>query len=209
MAIYYSQILNSENKKILTGTFSLAGNPLKSSNEILLELKNAISNLPDQIKIFNLHSTKKSYIFYFKITKKLIISTIVDIRTTDKLISNYFDKVENEYLSTYNEVTNPHYEFDDKLKLIMDTFNKKYNMLLGVEELENTHSALVENLDTLINRGENINLLKDLADKVNYETKEMSRKVSKMKLNAQIEQYKIYGAIVVAIILLLFFYFRK
>ncbi|ELA41019.1 uncharacterized protein VICG_01978 [Vittaforma corneae ATCC 50505] len=209
MAIYYTQILNSDSKKILAGSFSLAGDPLKPNKDLLIELKNAISSLPSQHKVFSLHSTKKTYLFYFKVARDMIMSSIVDSRTTDKLITRYFGDVEKEYTSRYSELRSPHYEFDDKLKSITDSFNKKYNMLLGAEELENTHTALVENLDTLINRGENINILKDLAEKVNLETREMSRKVSQMKLNARIEQYKVYGAIAIAIFLLLLLYFRR
>ncbi|KAM0681781.1 hypothetical protein GINT2_000298 [Glugoides intestinalis] len=208
MAIYYTQILNSESKKILTGCFSLAGLPLKTDRTILIELKNAIANLPMQLKTFSLHTSKTSNLLYFKVTKKITLASIVDNRTTDKLISKYFEEVESVFASKYIDLDITHYDFDDKLKSLTDTFNKKYNVLLGVEELENTHVTLVESLDTLINRGESIKGLSDLAERVNFETKEMSRKVSQMKRNAKIEQYKIYMAIVVAVFLLLFLYFK-
>lgn len=209
MAIYYTQILNPENKKILTGSFSLTGTPLKNNTELLVELKNAISSLPVHQKIFSLHSRKNAYLFYFKITGEMVLSSIVDSRTTDKLITKYFGEIERAYKTEHSDFKTTHYEFDDKIKGITDSFNKKYNVLLGVEELENTHTAMVENLDTLINRGENINVLKDLADKVNFETKAMSKKVSQMKLNARIEQYKIYVIVGVVLLILLYFYFRK
>jgi len=209
MAIYYTQILNPQSKKILTGSFSLAGVPIKSNTEILVELKNAISSLPSHHGVFNLHSRNKTYLFYFKVASEIIVSSIVDSRTTDKLITRYFEEIEREFRLKHSDFGSTHYEFDDRIKHLTDAFNKRYNVLLGAEELENTHTALVENLDTLINRGENINALKDLADRMNFETKEMSRKVTQMKLNARIEQYKIYAVVIGALLLLLYFYFRR
>lgn len=206
MAIYYTQILNKESKKILTGSFSLAGEPLKPNKSILVDLKQNISSLPPSQKIFRLHSQDKAYLYFYKIINGLLISSIGDNRTTDKLISKYFEEVEKSYTYTDNNTT--HYDFDDKLKAITDNFNKKYKMLLGVEELENTHTSLVENLDKVIKRGENINNLQDLAEKVNFQTREMSRKVNRMKLNARFEAYKIYAAIVAAIFILVFIFLK-
>lgn len=210
MAIYYTQILNKETKKILSGSFSVAGDPLKASKELLMEMKNAITSIPtDKSKIYSVHSTNRISTFYFKVTDSIIVSSIADNRTTNKVISRYFDEVLKEYAQRYSDNSSTHYEFDDTVKGITDAFNKKCSVLASVEELESTHTALVENLDTLINRGESINSLKDLADKVSMETREMSRKVSRMKLNAQVEQYKIYGVLVVILVLLLFLYFRR
>lgn len=209
MAIYYTQILNTNTKKILTGCFSLDGSPLKTDKNMLLELKNAINSLPSRENVFSLHPTNKNILFYFKVSKNITLASISDSRTTDKLIKRYFDDLEREFLQKYSNYSDIHYEFDDKIKSMTDSFNKKCNMLLVVEELENTHSGLVENLDTLINRGENINNLRDLAEKVNLETREMSKRVSKMKMNAKIEQYMIYIIIISVLIVLLFFYFNR
>lgn len=206
MAIYYTQILSKESRKILTGSFSLAGEPLKASKDLLLHLKKSIATLPLIQKIFSLHSQDKSSLYFYKISTNLIIATIADIRTTDRLISKYFDEIEKAY--TFSDFSTPHYEFDDKLKAITDNFNKKYKMLLGVEELENTHTSLVENLDKVINRGENINNLKDLAEKVNFETREMSRRVNRMKLNAKMDEYKIYAIALIAVIFLVIIFLK-
>lgn len=206
MAIYYTQILNKESKKILTGSFSLAGEPLKAEKELLLNLKKSISDIPLNQKIFSLHSENKSRLYFYKIASQLMITTIADGRTTDKLIGKYFDEIEKAY--TFTDYNTPHYEFDDRLKTITDNFNKKYKMLLGVEELENTHTSLVENLDKVINRGENINNLKNLAEKVNFETREMSRRVNQMKRNAKFDEYKLYLIVGIAIFLLIFVFLK-
>lgn len=204
MAIYYTQILNPQTKKILTGAFSLAGTPLKPRTDILVDLKNTVASLPSREKTFSLHA--HDTLFYFRVSDILLCS-ITDTRTTATVIAKYFDEVEGAFTARH-DTTQCHYEFDDTIKALTDRFNKRCSVLLGVEELETTHSALVENLDTLINRGENINTLKDLAERVNFETREMSRKVSQMKLNAKIEQYKIYAGVILAVIILMYLYFR-
>lgn len=207
MAIYFTQILNKETKRILTGTFSLAGLPLKSNQEkVLVDLKQTIPSIPLDKKIFCLHSQDKVYLFFYKITNNTLIASICDNRTTDRLISKYFDEIEKAFVpKDYNAVQ---YDFDDKLKTITDNFNKKSKMLLGVEELETTHTQLVENLDKVIKRGENINNLQDLAEKVNFQTREMSKKVQRMKLNAQYERYKIHAIIAIVILLFIFIYLK-
>lgn len=209
MAIYYSQILNKDTRKILTGSFSAAGVPLKSNTDILIELKKLVAEIPtSEQKTYTVHSKNKLSLFFFKVQDSTIVSSIVDNRTTNKIMTKYFEELLKEYNKRGYDSNTTHYDFDDTMRVITDAFNKKYHILASVEELENTHSALVENLDTLIHRGENINNLKDLADKVSIETREMSRKVGQLKFNAKIEQYKIYGGIVIVLLMLLFLYFK-
>jgi len=76
------------------------------------------------------------------------------------------------------------------------------------KELNEVHNVLVENLDALINRGENINNLRDMTDRLNLETKEMSRKVNQIKRNAKFEQYKIYGVIFLVFVVFIWLFFR-
>lgn len=208
MAIYYTQILSKNSKKILTASFSLAGVPLKPEKTLLFELKTAVSELPNIQKVYSLNTSNKNLKFYFIISDKLLVSVIADTRTTDRIIQKYFDEVLNEYNKKYNN-EDTHYDFDDSLKVIMDGFNKKYNILIGVEELENTHSTLVENLDSLIKRKENINNLDLLAQRVNMETREISKKVSNMKFNTKLDQYKVYGVLLMIIILFVYFFFIR
>lgn len=210
MATYYTQILNRNNKKILTGNYSMAGTPLKGDRDLLIQMKNVISKLPtNEEKIFSVHASSKAGMFFFQIVNELIIASIADARTSNKIIAKYFDEILKAYLKNYKDSNTPHYEFDDSIKNITDAFNKKFNLLTSVEELENTHSALVENLDTLINRGENISNLKELANKISMETQEMSKKVNKIKLKAKMDQYKIYAMIIAAIFLIIYLFFLR
>lgn len=145
--------------------------------------------------------------FYLQYKGELLLCCITDKRISSQDISKFFQEINSAYNNTFADNTTPHYEFDDKIKQISDDFNKNKKVSRGVEELESAHNILVENLDTLINRGENINNLKDLADKVSFETKEMSRKVGQIKRNAQMEKYKIYAVIAIVIFIIFYFFF--
>lgn len=208
MSIYYTQILNTDARKILSGGYSAAGSPLKSDTSLLKELKQTISSVPlEDEKIFTLASKSGDCVFYFRMQNGLLACAITDKRTGSKEATVYLNDLLAQYRLQFGDAAVPHYEFDDNIRDISDGFNKKLKVSKGVEELEDAHSALVENLDTLINRGENINNLKDLADKVNFETREMSRKVNQIKRNAQIEKYKIYGVVALIIFIIIYFFF--
>lgn len=210
MVVYYSQILNKKNKKLLSGEYSSTGAALKENKTLLIELKQVLSAAAlNEDKIYTFTSKSGDYTFFFKTSEILILAAIADSRFSSKDCSKYFADLSKEFLSKYSDVSIVHYEFDDSIKKISDVFNRRSNFIKGAEELESAHGVLVENLDSLINRGESINNLKDLADKVNFETREMSKRVSQMKRNAQFEQYKIYGIIgVVLLVIIYLFFFR-
>lgn len=214
MAVCYTQILSKETRKILAGEYSAAGTPLKPDRTLLLELKQAVSVVPaaagaDDGKIYNSSMKRSNYAMYFKVKNGLLVCAIADKYATVKEISKYFDDLLREYTAQYADSSTAHYEFDDRIRRVSDDFNKHSKVARGVEELEDAHHMLVENLDTLINRGESINNLKDLADKVNLETREMSRKVSQIKRNAQIEQYKVYAVVALVLIFIFYIFFIK
>jgi uncharacterized protein (UPF0218 family) len=208
MTVYYTQILNKDSRKILSGDYSPAGVPLKTNKTLLYELKDAMKTVSyDSEKIYSYNSQSGNYVFYFQFKSSYLLASITDKKTGAKDISRYFESLIGEYMSKHTDSGVISYEFDDSIRKLSDDYNKKHKLNKGVEELENAHNILVENLDTLVNRGENINNLKSMADKVNFETREMSRRVNQIKRNAQIEKYKIYGVIAVVLIIILYFLF--
>jgi Synaptobrevin len=207
MAIFYTQILNRNTSKILADSGS--SDYINKDESILKELKQITSTVPgDNAKIYNFKSKNKKHTFYFKNYGSLILSAVSDGKTAERILSRFLDEIARLYKEKYGNEDTPHYDFECTIKKNMSTTNKRADLLEGAEQLEDAHNILVENLDTLINRGENINNLKDMADKVNFESKEMSRKVSKMKFDAKMEQYKIYGVVIATILVLLYFFFR-
>lgn len=208
MAIYYTQILNKDTRRILSGDYSSSGVLLKSDKALLYELKDAVKAVSyDDEKIYSYNSRSGHYAFYFQFRGPYLLGCIADKKIGAQDVSRYFESLASEHMSRYADSGAPSYEFDDTVRKMSDDYNKRYKLDRSVEELESAHGVLVENLDTLVNRGENINSLKSMADKVNFETREMSRRVSQIKRNAQIEKYKIYGVIALVLIVILYFLF--
>lgn len=211
MILYYTQISNRDTKKILCDAFSNHGFAIKDNKILFFELKDLI-NAPKTVfdKIYSANSKSGNCMLYSKHTTNLIVSCISDKQSNLKNVAKYFDLIIKSYHESYKDFLNVHYEFETTLEKLSNDFNRNLRMSNGIEELESAHNILVENLDSLINRGENINNLKDLADKVSFETKEMSKKVGEIRKNMRYEKYKSYiiVAIVVAIIILIFYNFN-
>lgn len=206
MAVYYAQILHVDSKKILTGSYSIVGDVIASDKNILKELRQAIRTVPSDVgKICSVSESSGKYTFYFRVMSSVLVCALVDNKTAAGDVEKFFNNILTAYFEKYSDHTATHYEFDDAIRLLANTCNKQSKVARSVEELEHAHNVLVENLDTLVNRGENINNLKNMADKVNLETREMSRKVSQIKRQAQIEKYKIYAIFFIVILIILYF----
>lgn len=207
MAIYYAQLLNKDSKKILSGSFSTNGLLLKNNNQLLHELRKMIlSSSYAENKIYSANACSGKYVLYVHYSGLLILSCIADKQVALLKFSQFSKMLTDVYNENYKDQNIVHYEFDDKIKELLDMFNKSHQNNLCVEELENAHNIIVENLDSLINRGENINNLRDLAEKVSFETKEMSRKVGQIKRRNQLEKYKIYGVFVFILLVIMYIF---
>ncbi|KAI5148246.1 hypothetical protein ENBRE01_0206 [Enteropsectra breve] len=205
MAVLYTQIIASTTKKILSGSYSAVGSAIDGDTLVLKELKSTVSNAsPSSSNIYEHCYGKSNLVIYVYSKDGLTAAMICDKPTNKAELITFMHEVMNEYKRDFKDTTSAHYEFDENIRKISDGFNRHSGIKKGARELEEAHGILVENLDTLINRGENINVLKSLADKVNLETREISRKVNAIKRNAQMDKYKIY--VMIALVLLFVFY---
>lgn len=225
MAILYTQFLNVKSKKLLTGNFSTQGAYLQDNFDLLTELKCVSSRFLDpqnfeklqQDHIFKKDSECGRYMFYIGVVplfnNMLCVACITDKKTTEKLISMHFKELVDGVLSNklvINDIDRPCYNNDEKLKNFSDSYNKKERTLSTNEILDNTHANLVENLDNLIYRGENINKLKSMSESLKYEAQFMSDRVKAMKRREQFQKYKNYAiAMLVLFVLVYFFFLRK
>ena len=211
MTLYYAQIVEKNSKKILTGSYSSNGLPLRENKKLLHELKDILAvATAENDRIFTRTSNDNNYTLSLLYKGSLGACLICDRRDKPQEQAGFVGDLLGEYTNTYSDSSSAsHYDFDETVKRICDEFNKKSRLSRGVEELESAHSILVENLDTLINRGENLNSLKNLADKVNFEAREMSRKVAQIRRNAMIEKYKMYVGVGVVLLVLFYFLFLR
>ncbi|KAI4291488.1 hypothetical protein PAPHI01_0762 [Pancytospora philotis] len=207
MTIYYTQILNAESKKILAGDYSGVGQALKSDKSHLKELRKAIFSVPGTAsKIFTASDSTGKYVFYFRIDGAVLLCAMADKRTAAAQIEEYFDAVAARYAAAYSEHSTTHYEFDDALRQMADEHNKKPMVSRSAEALDSAHRVLIENLDTIINRGENIDHLKNQAFKMHAGAQELFAKSAEAKRRAQIERYKVYAVFAAILVLILYFF---
>lgn len=175
-----------------------------------MELKQAVVALPAGAdrKLYSVSTRNGRYMMYFETIAELLFGLITEKKGTGNDIPGFIDQLNEEYTKKYSEYNRPHYEFEDKLKSICNERNKESKIHGSINELESVHSVLVKNLDSLINRGENINNLSALADKVNFETKELSMRANQIKLREQMERYKVYGVIGLIVLFVLYLFWR-
>lgn len=209
MIIYYTEIYDNQTGKTLCSAFSSKGLILEENKMIFLELKGLMSrsnNLSNEI--YSANSKTNNLAIYCKHKNRLAVGCVADKDANVDKISEYINSIIINYEKSYDDTLNVHYEYEVRLVKMSNEFNKAYRMSAGIEELESAHNILVENLDSLINRGENISNLKYLAEKVSLETKEMSKKVGDMKMKMRMEKYKTFGIVGIVLLIMIYFFYR-
>ncbi|ORD94055.1 SEC22 [Enterospora canceri] len=224
MAVLYTQLLNINNKKILTGSFSTQGVFLQEDYDILTEMKHLIAKAlhPDNLSVLQSNKTysKESesgrFTFYIgtidAFEHNLCVAVITDTKSTSKTLTAYIGKLNESVQSKLIQIQSINvscYQNDEKIQAISDEHNKNVRMINTNEVLESTHSSLVENLDNLIYRGQNINNLKSMAENLRFESEFMSKKVREMKNKEKYEKYKTYGIIAFIMLILIYFFFIR
>lgn len=224
MAVLYTQLLNINNKKILTGNHSTNGAFIQEDVEVFTELKHLVAKALHSDNISTLQTNKTysktsengRFVFYIgalaSFDSQLCVACIADTKTTTKTISVFLDRLFSAVQDGKIKIVNINvacYQNDTVVKQLSDEFNKQERVLSTNEILESTHTSLVENLDNLIYRGESINNLKDMAHNLRQETDFMSKKVRQMRNREKFEQYKSYAVIAVILLLLFYFFFWR
>ncbi|KAL6121593.1 hypothetical protein NUSPORA_01459 [Nucleospora cyclopteri] len=232
MAVLYTQIVNPKSRKLLTGSYAMQGRVIEEDYDILTEQKQLIAKalsadnscILESEKIYSKPSESSRFLFFLKrveipcnnaeeTDRFCLLAIITDSRSTNKTISVYTERIQEQIFNNYIKFDNTKdscYGNDVKIESISNEFNKEERMINANSALQSAHTNLVENLDNLIHRGENINNLKSMAENLRFESEFMSKKVRDMKMKEQIEMYKTYAIIVVVILLLLYiFVWRK
>ncbi|KAM0687135.1 Vesicle-associated membrane protein, partial [Conglomerata obtusa] len=179
MTIMYTQILNLPNYKIDACSFSLHGESLSSNNKILSELRNVIQGIPDKSlpKIYDYNCSDDNHTFYLKISNDKAYSIITDRHTSNELATKFLGVVEEQYNDTDNIVIEP------ILKKEADRYNAQNDYLEADLELSKTRNVCIESLNKIVQRGEMIDKLGDLADKLREASHGLSRRSRSMYYN--------------------------
>lgn len=202
MTILYTQILKLPEYKIISCSFSLHGEFLQTNNKILQELRNVIQGIPDKTntKIYDYVCTDKKHTFFMKIINDKVLSTVTDNHSSIELIDDFMSNIEKQMQDT--DIVN----LEPYLKTESDRYNADNNFLEANIELNKTKVVCVESLNKVVQRGEIIDHLDDLAIKLREAGQRFSTTSRNMYYNDLLTQYSIY-VIIVVVLLILYYLF--
>ena len=210
MTILYSQIQSLPDLKILTGTFSIHGQYIEDSNLILKELQEVIKKTPSKTdEFFNYKCNDNKSLFFIKIEKSLIYSCLTDTTTSEEVAIKYFTNISTIFTKIYTPLKSNYSGFNNELKESTNKFNKDSNYIeIGVN-LEKTKEYCVLSLNQVMKRGENIEKMTVLADKLKFASDELKKRSSQMYLDTLVSQYGLYLVIVLVLFILFYFLFGR
>lgn len=191
MAILYTQFLSLPDYKIIRDAYSLQGSTIQSHTFLLKNLRTVIQNIPDKSLHKSYEYTHKDFRFFVKVSDK-IIAIITDLTTNSEVAEMYMCSI------------NP----QEDLKKASDKFNSKHDYYEADIELKQTKSACVESLNQIVQRGEMIDKLGDLADKLREASYGLNKQSRNMYYKEMINQYFVW-LVIVAIIFVIFYLFFK
>ncbi|KAM0676466.1 hypothetical protein GVAV_000433 [Gurleya vavrai] len=205
MTIMYTQILTLPDYKIKACSYSLHGESIQSDMKILQELRTVIQGIPDKTspKVYDYTCTNNLHTFFIKILNQTVISIITDNHTSSELASKFLFNIEEKTNDTDNFVLEP------ILKEESDKFNSQSDFIEADLELSKTRNVCVESLNKIVQRGEMIDKLGDLADRLREASHGLSRKSRSMYYNDLMQQYSVYAVIFAVLFVIFYFFFYR
>jgi hypothetical protein len=212
MTILYTQILKLPGTQILACAFSRHGGEAERDRKVLVELRNVIQGIPDKSanKLYDYECVDGKYVFYIKILNRLAYAVISDKATSHETASKYIDSVGDLFLKVYSENEPRAYSgFEATLKSASNEFNSKSSYMEADAELKKTRDVCVKSLNKILKRGEMIDKLADLADKLKAASHQLNRSSRNMYFESIMSQYSMYAAVVVFIFIFLYFILKR
>ncbi|KAK1350547.1 putative synaptobrevin [Hamiltosporidium tvaerminnensis] len=207
MAILYTQLLKPSDLQILACSFSVHGRVLSSEKKILLELRNIIQKMPDRVQnVLYDYKYGDIAIFYIYIINDVIYALITDKNDDAESVMKYINRIYSLFTKFCVERgSKPYTSFEEVLRAQSDIFNSKSDVFETEEELKMAKDVCIQSLDKVFKRGEKIDNLLNLADRLKVAAQSLQRNTRRMYYQNLLEQYSLY--IVFALIILLVFYF--
>lgn len=190
MTIFYTILRDSTTNKILGS--SLSPQSPQISKSILKELKDLSSS--NEITKTN-SSIDNTYFYIVCIYKNIIFSIIVDRYEEDQNVTKYiYDLYAHVSKSSSNL-------YDDIIREKSDEFNKDKTLRI----VDETKNILADSLNLVVHRGENVDNLSRLVNKLHIETKQMHTSIKNMNFNTFVSKYGFKIGVVVFLLILLYY----
>ena len=190
MTIFYTILRDSTTNKILGSSLSPQSPQLTKS--ILKELK----DFPNTKKITKTESRiNNTYFFVICVYKNIIFSVIVDRYEEDSNVTKYIYDL-YAYVSKSSSVL-----YDDLIREKSDEYNKDKTLRI----VDETKNILADSLNLVVHRGENVDNLSRLVNKLNIETKQMHTSIKNMKFNTFISKYGFKVGVAIILLILLYY----
>lgn len=209
MTILYSQIQNIPNLQILTGTFSTHGQYLETQELILRDLQDVIQKIPsknDNFLVFKCSDIK--FLFYIKIEKGLLYSSVTDATTSEEIVLKYFANIQAIFTRIYTPLKSNYSVFNNDLKESTNKFNKDSNFLEIGANLEKTRGIYADSLNLLLQRGENLKTINLLAEQLKYASEELKKRSNQMYLDTIVSKYGPYAIVLMILFIIFYFIFK-
>lgn len=188
MTLFYTQIL-SPKKEIKISVFSKHGKHLNSDKKLLIDIKRCIQTLDNQ-KFYQYETG--SYIIYIKIQHDILV-VVADHSTSIKTVNVFMDHLTND-------------EFE--IKKLMDKFNSE-NMDKEIQnEILRTKNICAQSLNQILNRGEKLKQLDEIANQLEMQVQRFQRESKKLIGDSVVAKYFSISVIVIIIFVIFYFFFR-
>ncbi|KAG0442556.1 25.3 kDa vesicle transport protein [Dictyocoela muelleri] len=188
MTIFYTEILTPK-KEIKAAVFSKHGVFLKNNNKFHLEIRKAINALKNE-NFYQYESGE--FIIYIKLEHNFIV-VVTDQTTSSNTISVFISHLTNN---------------EEEIKKLMEKFNSQNVEKKIQDEIRKTKDICAQSLNKILNRGERLKQLDELANQLDFQVKKLQRESKKLGNDGMIAKYFAFGAIFVFIFLVLYFIFK-
>ncbi|KAH3668471.1 hypothetical protein OGAPHI_002225 [Ogataea philodendri] len=183
--VNYSELV-SKNLGVINSIQETRINSLKLSSNVILNVANSHSASPRHV------FTNLMLYYHKKLMKNNNLITIIVLcndRMLDRFVYNLMEKIMDEYLDRFYQTENGglNFEFKNRLRDIIVDHELKLRQLTSkygattTDDLDEIRDLMTENIDKVLNRGENLNALINKTSQLNSSANSFRRRTVLVK----------------------------
>ncbi|ELA47424.1 hypothetical protein VCUG_01075 [Vavraia culicis subsp. floridensis] len=203
MAILYLQLCDKKNRSILTNIYSRLGKKAIENDSVYNELRKIITAMPEDKQLFKYDSSNNQYVFFLQLSTLYVYASIVDDVTAPKDITAFYNMLTKDLEENGRETG-----FEKRVAELMNTFNSERSNDEIQKEVLKARDVCAKSLNTLVNRGEELDKLNVLADELSTKVSKFQSESRRMFMENRLRQYFVYVLIVVIIFIIYYIIFK-